>query len=85
MDRLQEFLCAMTDEDPTLSFREDAETGQILLSGMGELHLEVAIDRLAREHGMVVRKGNPQVLYRETVASKGRAEASSSGRSRSAR
>ncbi|MDO8738974.1 elongation factor G [Candidatus Deferrimicrobium sp.] len=74
MDRLREFLCAMTDEDPTLSFREDADTGQILLSGMGELHLEIAIDRLAREHGMEVRKGNPQVVYRETVASAGRAE-----------
>jgi elongation factor G len=73
MDRLRELLCGMTDEDPTLSFREDADTGQILLSGMGELHLEIAIDRLAREHGMEVRKGNPQVLYRETVASAGRA------------
>ncbi len=74
MDRLREFLGAMADEDPTLSFREDADTGQILLSGMGELHLEIAIDRLGREHGMDVRKGNPQVLYRETVAAAGRAE-----------
>jgi elongation factor G len=74
MDRLRELLCGMTDEDPTLSFREDADTGQILLSGMGELHLEIAIDRLGREHGMEVRKGNPQVLYRETVASAARAE-----------
>ncbi len=74
MDRLREFLGAMADEDPTLSFREDADTGQILLSGMGELHLEIAIDRLGREHGMEVRKGNPQVLYRETVAAAGRAE-----------
>src|SRR3990172_8475982 len=68
MDRLRELLCTMMDEDPTLSFREDADTGQILLSGMGELHLEIAIDRLAREHGMEVRKGTPQVVYRETVA-----------------
>ena len=74
MDRLRELLCAMVDEDPTLSFRDDAETGQILLSGMGELHLEITIDRLAREHGMEVRKGNPQVVYRETVASVGSAE-----------
>jgi elongation factor G len=74
MDRLRELLGAMMDEDPTLSFREDADTGQILLAGMGELHLEIAIDRLAREHGMEVRKGNPQVLYRETVASAARAE-----------
>ncbi len=74
MDRLRELLCTMADEDPTLSFREDAETGQILLSGMGELHLEIAIDRLAREHGMEVRKGNPQVVYRETVSATGTAE-----------
>jgi len=57
----------MTDEDPTLSFREDADTGQILLSGMGELHLDVVLDRLAREYGMPVRKGNPEVVYRETL------------------
>ncbi|HEU4949599.1 MAG TPA: elongation factor G [Candidatus Deferrimicrobiaceae bacterium] len=74
MDRLRDLLCTMTDEDPTLSFREDADTGQILLSGMGELHLEIAIDRLALEHGMQVRKGNPQVVYRETVAMPGSAE-----------
>ncbi len=74
MERLRDLLCAMSDEDPTLSFREDADTGQILLSGMGELHLEIAIDRLAREHGMEVRKGNPQVVYRETVASAAIAE-----------
>ena len=74
MDRLREVLCHMTDEDPTLSFRDDADTGQILLSGMGELHLEVVLDRLAREHGMAVRKGNPQVVYRETVTAAGTAE-----------
>jgi elongation factor G len=74
MDRLRELLSHMADEDPTLSFRDDAETGQILLSGMGELHLEVVLDRLAREHGMAVRKGNPQVVYRETVAAAGTAE-----------
>jgi elongation factor G len=74
MDRLRELLCHMTDEDPTLSFRDDADTGQILLSGMGELHLEVVLDRLAREHGLPVRKGNPQVVYRETVAAAGTAE-----------
>jgi elongation factor G len=74
MDRLRELLCHMTDEDPTLSFRDDADTGQILLSGMGELHLEVVLDRLSRDHGMAVRKGNPQVVYRETVAATGTAE-----------
>jgi elongation factor G len=74
MDRLRELLCHMADEDPTLSFRDDADTGQIVLSGMGELHLEIVLDRLAREHGMAVRKGNPQVVYRETVAAAGTAE-----------
>jgi elongation factor G len=74
MDRLRELLSSMTDEDPTLSFRDDPDTGQILLSGMGELHLDIILDRLAREHGMVVRKGNPQVVYRETVSSAGTAE-----------
>jgi len=69
MDRLRELLASMTDEDPTLSFREDADTGQILLSGMGELHLEIVLDRLARDHGMPVRKGNPEVVYRETLTS----------------
>jgi elongation factor G len=67
MERLKEVLSAMTDEDPTLSFKEDADTGQILLSGMGELHLDVVLDRMAREFGMTVRKGNPQVVYRETI------------------
>jgi len=74
MDRLKELLVSMTDEDPTLSFREDADTGQILLSGMGELHLEVVLDRLTREHGMSVRKGNPEVVYRETLTTAACAE-----------
>jgi len=74
MDRLRELLCHMVDEDPTLSFRDDADTGQILLSGMGELHLEIVLGRLSEEHGMVVRKGNPQVVCRETVAATGTAE-----------
>ncbi|MEW6719646.1 MAG: elongation factor G [Thermodesulfobacteriota bacterium] len=74
MDRLKEILGAMTDEDPTLTFREDADTGQILLSGMGELHLEVVLDRMAREFGLTVRKGNPEVVYRETVTAAGSAE-----------
>jgi len=74
MDRLRDLLASMTDEDPTLSFREDADTGQILLSGMGELHLEIVLDRLARDHGMPVRKGNPEVVYRETLTSTASAE-----------
>ncbi len=74
IDRLRETLAAVMDEDPTLSMREDAETGQIVLSGMGELHLEILVDRLQRDFGIAVRTGNPQVVYRETVAEPGSAE-----------
>jgi elongation factor G len=54
-------------EDPTFRVREDEETGQIILTGMGELHLEVVTDRLAREFGVQVKMGRPQVVYRETL------------------
>jgi elongation factor G len=74
MDRLRDTIHHMVDEDPTLSLREDADTGQIILSGMGELHLEVLVERLAREFGLVVRTGKPQVLFRETVAEKATAD-----------
>jgi elongation factor G len=74
MDRLRDTLDNIIDEDPTLSCREDADTGQILLSGMGELHLEVLVERLARDFGLAVRTGKPQVVYRETVSEAGEAE-----------
>jgi elongation factor G len=54
-------------EDPTFHVREDAETGQTVLTGMGELHLEVLTDRLEREFGVRVQTGRPQVVYRETL------------------
>jgi len=54
-------------EDPTFRVREDAETGQTILTGMGELHLEVVTQRLAREFGVAVKTGRPQVVYRETL------------------
>ncbi|HZV81610.1 MAG TPA: elongation factor G [Geobacteraceae bacterium] len=54
-------------EDPTFRVREDTETGQLILSGMGELHLEIIIDRLAREFDVRVKTGRPQVVYRETL------------------
>ncbi|HOP40962.1 MAG TPA: elongation factor G, partial [Geobacteraceae bacterium] len=53
-------------EDPTFRVREDEETGQTILTGMGELHLEVITDRLARDFGVDVKTGRPQVVYRET-------------------
>ncbi|MEU6724828.1 elongation factor G [Nonomuraea wenchangensis] len=65
--RLAAALARLTEEDPSLSVRADAETGQTLLSGMGELHLEVAAEKLRRDHGLAVAVGRPQVAYRETV------------------
>ncbi len=64
---LIEALAKLTDEDPTLRSGEDKETGELILSGMGELHLEVAVDRLRRTFGLDVRAGKPQVMLRETV------------------
>ncbi len=55
-------------EDPTFRVREDEDTGQTILTGMGELHLEVVITRLAREFGVEVNTGQPQVVYRETIS-----------------
>jgi elongation factor G len=54
-------------EDPTFRVHEDAETGQTVLTGMGELHLEIILSRLAREFGVQVQSGRPQVVYRETL------------------
>ncbi|MDZ7698288.1 MAG: elongation factor G [Deltaproteobacteria bacterium] len=66
-DRLLDSLNKLSDEDPTFKFRIDDETGQTLISGMGELHLEIIIGRLKRAFSMDVNQGRPQVVYRETV------------------
>jgi elongation factor G len=66
-DRLQEVLAKFADEDPTLRVQQDAETGQMILSGMGELHLEVIISRMRREFNTQVNVGKPQVVYRESI------------------
>ena len=66
-ERLAAALAALVEEDPSLAVRTDAETGQTLLSGLGELHLEVAVEKLRRDHGLEVTVGRPQVAYRETV------------------
>ncbi|HTX73210.1 MAG TPA: GTP-binding protein [Rectinemataceae bacterium] len=63
----------LVDEDPSLRYREDSLTGRIELSGMGELHLEVAAERLARERGAHVRIGRPRVSFREVLARPARA------------
>ncbi len=65
---LEKALTELAIEDPTFTVRDDDETGQKIVSGMGELHLQVLIERLAREFRVEARSGNPQVAYRETVA-----------------
>ncbi|MGQ5574797.1 elongation factor G [Streptomyces sp. ECR3.8] len=65
--RLASALARLAEEDPSLVVRTDTETGQTVLSGMGELHLEVAVERVRRDHGLEVNVGRPRVSYRETV------------------
>ncbi|MFE8957651.1 elongation factor G [Streptomyces iakyrus] len=65
--RLALGLARLTEEDPSLVVRSDPETGQTVLSGMGELHLEVAVEKLRRELGLEVNVGRPRVSHRETV------------------
>jgi elongation factor G len=66
-DKLGAGLQRLTEEDPTFRVRTDDETGQTLISGMGELHLEIIVDRLMREFNVDANVGRPQVAYRETV------------------
>ncbi len=73
-DKLDEVLEKYLLEDPTLAVARDEETGQVILSGMGELHLEVLLERMAREHGLKPRTGKPQVVYQETVAASAEAQ-----------
>ncbi|MEE8431521.1 MAG: elongation factor G [Candidatus Desulfatibia sp.] len=67
-EKLDEVLEKFIAEDPTLKFKKDDDTGQTILSGMGELHLEVIISRMQREFKTNVNVGKPQVVYRETIA-----------------
>jgi elongation factor G len=66
-DKLATALGRLAEEDPTFRVRTDDETGQTVISGMGELHLEIIVDRLIREFGVQASVGKPQVAYRETV------------------
>ena len=66
-DKLEEVLAKFVSEDPTLRVRQDEDTGQMILSGMGELHLEVIISRMRREFNTQVNVGKPQVVYRESI------------------
>jgi elongation factor G len=66
-DKLGQGLARLADEDPTFRVRTDEETGQTLIDGMGELHLEIIVDRLLREFSVDANVGRPQVAYRETI------------------
>ena len=66
-DKLSESLSKLSDEDPTFRVNVDQETGQTLISGMGELHLEILVDRMRREFKVEANIGKPQVAYRETI------------------
>ncbi len=66
-EKIDEVLAKFMAEDPTLKVRKDEDTGQTILSGMGELHLEIIISRMQREFRTNVRVGKPQVVYRETI------------------
>lgn len=75
IDKLNLALSKLAEEDPTFKVHQDPETGQTLLSGMGELHLEIIVDRLVREFNVSANVGNPEVAYRETVRNSVKAEA----------
>jgi len=66
-DKLGKALSSLSDEDPTFKVRTDHETGQTIIGGMGELHLEVLVDRMMREFNVEANVGKPQVAYRETI------------------
>ena len=69
-DKLSKALFSLSEEDPTFRVRSDEETGQTVISGMGELHLEVLVDRMLREFSVDANVGKPQVAYRETIRKK---------------
>ncbi|MSQ41290.1 MAG: elongation factor G, partial [Dehalococcoidia bacterium] len=73
-DKLGDALSKLSDEDPTFRVKFDSETAQTVISGMGELHLEVLVDRMLREFGVAATVGKPRVSYRETILRPARAE-----------
>jgi elongation factor G len=73
-EKLGDALQRLTEEDPTFRVRFDQETGQTVIAGMGELHLEVIVDRMKREYKVEATVGRPQVAYRETITKPARAE-----------
>ena len=73
-DRLSDALARLSEEDPTFKVKVDTETGQTIMSGMGELHLEILTERMKREFKVAANVGKPQVAFRETITSEARAE-----------
>jgi len=73
-EKLSEALAKLSEEDPTFKVKTDEETGQTLISGMGELHLEILVDRMKREFKVEANVGKPQVAYRETITETVQAE-----------
>ncbi len=69
LDKLGVALGKLAEEDPTFTVRSDVETGQTIISGMGELHLDIIVDRLRREFGVEINQGAPQVNYKEAITS----------------
>lgn len=67
-DKLMDALTRLSEEDPTFRFSTDPESGQLIISGVGELHLEIIVDRLNREFNVPAKVGKPQVAYRETIS-----------------
>ena len=74
-DRLSDALVKLSDEDPTFQVRTDDETGQTIIAGMGELHLDILVDRMRREFNVEANVGKPMVAYRESIRSLAKAEA----------
>lgn len=68
-DKLKKALEILSQEDPTFTYKDDEETGQLVISGMGELHLDVLVTRITKEMKIAARVGNPQVSYREGITS----------------
>lgn len=73
-DKLMDVLAKLGDEDPTFKFKIDEETGQTIISGMGELHLEIIVGRIKREFFVETNQGKPQVVFRETISKEVRHE-----------
>ena len=73
-EKLGLVLAQMQEEDPTFKVSTNEETGQRIIAGMGELHLEVILDRMVREHDLVANSGKPRIAYRETVGSEAKGE-----------